>query len=123
MPRCHPWLPRDEDGRVSVEDLDTLARVLAHEGQDLSCDIISFSCREWSDADEDERAKIWLFLGDAVTRVVAAGLLPPPSEPVPPFGTRVEAMVVGGKPGPACKYGVGIVKGQEWDSVFRVWRR
>jgi hypothetical protein len=31
-------------------------------------------------------------------------------------------MVVGGKPGPRSKYGVGVVTGIEWDSVFRTWR-
>ena len=31
-------------------------------------------------------------------------------------------MVVGGKPGPRSKYGVGVVTGSEWDSLFRTWR-
>ena len=31
-------------------------------------------------------------------------------------------MVVGGKPGPRSKYGVGVVTGIAWDSFFRTWR-
>jgi len=38
------------------------------------------------------------------------------------MGDRVEVMVVGGKPGPRSKYGVGVVTGFEWDSYFRTWR-
>jgi hypothetical protein len=31
-------------------------------------------------------------------------------------------MVVGAKPGPRSKYGVGVVTGIDWDSLFRTWR-
>jgi len=33
----------------------------------------------------------------------------------------VEVMVVGGKPGPRSKFGVGVVGGIEWDSLFGTW--
>ena len=42
--------------------------------------------------------------------------------PLPRIGARVEVMVVGAKPGPRAKYGVGVVSGIDWDSVFRTWR-
>jgi hypothetical protein len=54
--------------------------------------------------------------------VIAAGILPAPKTELPIVGTRVETMEVGGKPPPACRYGVGIVKALEWDFVFRCWR-
>ncbi len=42
--------------------------------------------------------------------------------PLPRIGAHVEVMVVGAKPGPRSKYGVGVVTGIEWDSFFRTWR-
>ena len=59
---------------------------------------------------------------DAIGRLVAARILPAPTRILPEIGARVEAMELGGKPPPACRYGVGDVRALEWDSFFREWR-
>ena len=59
---------------------------------------------------------------DAIHRLVAARVLPAPTRPLPGIGARVEVMEFGGKPPPACRYGVGVVRALEWDSFFREWR-
>jgi len=59
---------------------------------------------------------------DAIDRLVTARVLPAPTRPLPGIGARVEAMALGGKPPPACCYGVGVVRALEWDSYFREWR-
>jgi hypothetical protein len=58
----------------------------------------------------------------AIEQVVGAGILPAPKRPLPTVGSRVETMEVGGKPPPACRYGVGVVSALEWDWIFRSWR-
>ena len=72
--------------------------------------------------EDSERTALFAFLSDAIEEVCCAGLLPRPLNPLPPFGTRVEAMLLGGKPGPKSKYGTGTVKKHSWDSVFQTWR-
>ncbi len=57
----------------------------------------------------------------AIATVCAAGSLPEPELALPRIGTRAEAMV-GGKPGPACKYGVGVVSNLAWCAVLRTWQ-
>src|SRR5579863_4715288 len=44
----------------------------------------------------------------------------PNSLPAP--GTRVEAIPLGGKPGPKSKYATGVVRGCVWDSIFNTGR-
>jgi hypothetical protein len=61
-------------------------------------------------------------VASAIDQVVAAGILPAPKRPLPPVGARVETMEVGGKPPPACRYGVGVIRTLEWDWIFRTWR-
>jgi hypothetical protein len=58
----------------------------------------------------------------AIEQVIAAGVLPAPKTKLPMIGARVETMEVGGKPPPACRYGVGVVTALEWDFIFRSWR-
>ena len=58
----------------------------------------------------------------AIGRAVAAGILPAPKSGLPEVGARVETMALGGKPSPACRYGVGEVRALQWDSYFREWR-
>jgi hypothetical protein len=41
---------------------------------------------------------------------------------LPSVGDRVETVEVGGKPSPACRYGVGTVNEIWWDDVFNSWR-
>ena len=115
-------LPYVDGGVVLVDTPEALDKVLGHCGQDLSSLLIDFEARGWRTMDYAARAMTCEFLGEAVDRVCAAGLLPRPDTPLPPCGTRVEAMVVGGKPGPRSKYGTGTVKGHSWDGVFYTWR-
>lgn len=58
----------------------------------------------------------------AIEQAIAAGVLPAPKTELPTVGARVETMAVGGKPPPACRYGVGVVTALEWDFIFRSWR-
>jgi hypothetical protein len=58
-------------------------------------------------------------VASAIEQVIVAGILPAPKTELPIIGTRVETMEVGGKPPPACRYGVGVVTALEWDSTFR----
>lgn len=115
-------LPYVEGGVVLVGTPEALYKVLAHNGEDLSSLMIDFAARGWRDLDEGTRAKTFEFLGAAVDRVCAAAILPPARNPLPPFGARVEAMVIGGKPVLRRKYGTGTVFKLSWDSVFRSWR-
>jgi hypothetical protein len=62
------------------------------------------------------------FVVAAMDELVAAGRLPAPREVLPTIGAPVEAIEVGGKPSPACRYGVGVVTALEWDGYFRAWR-
>ena len=61
-------------------------------------------------------------VASAIDQVIAAVILPAPNRPLPPVGARVETMELGGKPPPACHYGVGVVRSLEWDWIFRTWR-
>ena len=107
-------LPIDAGGVVRINTPEVLKKVLARRGMDLSTLSIDFRA-------EDE-ATSFPFLKMAVEQVCAAGMLPHPKGSLPSLGARVEAMVVGGKPGPKDKYGTGSVTGYSWDSVFRTWR-
>ena len=62
------------------------------------------------------------FSASAIDKVCAAGLLPSPNALLPSVGDSVEAMVIAGKPPPACRYGVGTVTALEWDWIFQTWR-
>jgi hypothetical protein len=94
-----------------VSSQTELEQVLAHEGSDLSSQMIEFVSQRWHEADDAERLVIQNFLASALEQVVAAGLLPAPSEELPAFGTRVEVMVMGAKPGPATS---GTPLGCDW---------
>jgi hypothetical protein len=66
--------------------------------------------------DADERAAVCDALAGAVDQLVAAGLLPPPVDPLPALGTRVEVIR---RPStsphitvPACRYATGVVTRQ-----------
>jgi hypothetical protein len=115
-------LPFVEGGVVLINTPEALDKVLAHRGQDLSSLIIDFEARGWLEMDGGKRAEAVQFLSEAIEQVCSAGLLPRSLDQLPPLGTRVEAMVVGGKPGPESKYGTGTVNGHSWDSVVHTWR-
>jgi hypothetical protein len=84
--------------------------------------MIDFDAPDWLGLDDARRQELGVFLDGAIERVIEAGLLPTPPEPLLPVGARVEALVIGGKPGPPEKYGTGSVSGHSWCSVFRCWR-
>lgn len=115
-------LPFAEGGVVLVDTPEALDKILAHSGQDLSSVTIDFVERRWRELDAGTRAKTFKFLGEALEQVCAAGILPRSRDELPSFGTRVEAMVIGGKPVLRRKYGTGTVFKLGWDSVFRTWR-
>lgn len=122
VPLDRGGLPFAEGGVVSVDTPEALDKVLAHSGQELLSLSIDFVAPGWREMDEGTRAKNFKFLGGALQHVCAAGLLPRSRDKLPSFGTRVEAMVIGGKPVLRRKYGTGTVSHLSWDSVFRTWR-
>ena len=84
--------------------------------------MIDFVSSKWSKLNTKERIGVCQFLDGAVAKVCEVGLLPSSQKQLPQFGTRVEVLMVGSKPGPKSKYGVGAVVGLGWDCVFRTWR-
>jgi hypothetical protein len=103
---------------ATKEDLDLISRC---GGDDLSVTGIEFTLEEGIDPHEATAGQV-AFVMDALDRVVAAGDLPGPAKPLPPIGTSVEVIMVGGKPSPPSRYAVGVVRSFEWDSYFRTWR-
>jgi hypothetical protein len=117
-----PGLPRREGGYIVISTPEELAQVLSCPIHDLSSESVDFTHASWVGETEDQRAAANQFLTSVQERVCADGRLRHPKTPLPPFGARAEAALVGGKPGPACKYGVGAVTTHGWDSVFLCWR-
>lgn len=107
-------LPIDAGGVVRINTPEALKKVVARRGMDLSSLSIDFRVAD--------TAASLSFVEEAMEQVCTAGLLPRPKGPLPSLGARVEAMVVGGKPGPKNKYGTGRVTGCSWDAIFRTWR-
>jgi hypothetical protein len=105
-----------------VDTPEALETVLTHKGQDLSSVSIDFGGRGWREMDDGTKLNTFKFLAEALEQICAAGLLPRSRDKLPSFGTRVEAMVIGGKPVLRRKYGPGTVFHLSWDSVFRTWR-
>jgi hypothetical protein len=123
MGRAVPFrLPKGADGVIRVVSEEVLSELLAHEGDDFSGVSIHFEVRSSTMTSLEARIAMRSFLTRAFQAVVAARLLPAPLDPLPKMGIRVEAAVLGGKPGPSCKYGVGCVEGYAWDPIFQVWR-
>ncbi len=109
-------------GMVLIDTPEALRKVLTHHGTNLSTTSFDFRAQEWRQIEAADRDALFAFLEEAVDKVCTSGLLPFPKEPLPPLGCQVEAMIVGGKPGPRSKYGTGKVTGYSWDSVFHTWR-
>lgn len=113
---------RERDGCLRIDSPGRLRTLLAFADHDLSTQTIDFLARNWRRCGVRRQAEIGRFLELAVAQVVDAGILPAPRMPLLSVCTEVEAIMVGGKPGPASKYGAGVVQGYSWDSVFRIWR-
>lgn len=109
-------------GLQRIGSPEDLADLLTSGVADLRTETVEFEADRWATATEQERVELSTFLTEAISAVCAAGLLPPPVEALPPVGSRVESMVVGGKPGPPSKYGTGVVEGLSWDPFFGTWR-
>jgi hypothetical protein len=118
--RRHPDLAYWRDEFIRISNRDELELLLTCRGSIVDCEFVMF---EEPDRKDPPRSTIRDYsVASAIKQVVAAGILPAPKSQLPMVGTRVETMEVGGKPPPACRYGVGAVTALEWDWIFRSWR-
>jgi hypothetical protein len=116
----HQDLAYWRDGFIRIANDDELELLLACRGSIADRESVLFAERDHAGS---PRSTVHGYsVASAIEQVIAAGILPAPRTELPMVGTRVETMEVGGKPPPACRYGVGIVKALEWDFVFRCWR-
>ena len=118
--RRHEDLGYWRDEVIMIRNRDELELLLACQGA-----VFDRECVVFAEPDYDylpEPTTNDFSVASAIDQVVAAGILPAPKRLLPPVGTRVETMEVGGKPPPACRYGVGVVQTLEWDWIFRTWR-
>ena len=115
-------LPRQRGDAVVISTPEDLARVLKCSIRDLSTEYVEIEHRNWAEEGTTGRRFIDRFLPSAREQLCLESRLPYPNQELPPMGARVEAVAVGGKPSPSCRYGVGTVTGHEWDSMFRFWR-
>jgi hypothetical protein len=118
--RRHQDLAYWRDGFIRITNDDELELLLACRGSIADCEDVAF---EEPDHEGSPRSMVRGYsVASSIERVIAAGILPAPKTELPIVGTRVETMEVGGKPPPACRYGVGVVTALEWDRFFRSWR-
>jgi hypothetical protein len=118
--RRHQDLAYWRDGFIRIRNDDELELLLACRGSIVDREDVVFGK---SDHEGSPRsAPRGYSVAAAIEQVIAAGILPAPKTELPIIGTRVETMEVGGKPPPACRYGVGVVTALEWDWIFRSWR-
>jgi hypothetical protein len=118
--RRHDDLAYWRDEVIMIKNRDELELLLACQGAVFDCEDVMFA---EPDDDYPAEATTNVFsVASAIDHVVDAGILPAPKRPLPPVGARVETIEVGGKPPPACRYGVGVVRALEWDWIFRTWR-
>jgi hypothetical protein len=118
--RRHHDLAYWRDGFIRITNYDELELLLTCRGPIADRESVVF---EEPDREGSPRSTVRRYsVAFAVEQVLAAGILPAPKTQLPMVGTRVETMEVGGKPPPACRYGVGVVTALEWDWIFRSWR-
>ena len=103
-----------------VKNRDELELLLACRDPIFDREFVLFA--ESDDVDSFTPATNDYSVSFAIDRVVAMGILPAPRIPLPPVGARVETIELGGKPSPACRYGVGVVRTLQWDWIFRCCR-
>ena len=109
------------DGPIRVRNQLELDLVLASPDPFGEHTSIHFDGLRWDD-DADGVVAVSDYVADGAHQVVARGLLPAPAHELPRLGARVETIEVGGRPSPACRYGVGTVTGLSWDHGFATWR-
>jgi hypothetical protein len=118
--RQHQDLVYRRDGSIRITNGDELELLLACRGPIADRENVTF---EEPDREGSRRSTVDGYsAASAIEQVIAAGILPASKTELPIVGTRVETMEVGGKPPPACRYGVGVVTALEWDCFFRCWR-
>ena len=118
--RRHQDLAYWRDEVILITNYDELALLVACRGSVADREDVVFE-------EPDHERSPWstgrgYSVAFAIEQVIAAGILPAPKTKLPIVGARVETMEVGGKPPPACLYGVGVVMALEWDWIFRSWR-
>jgi hypothetical protein len=118
--RRHHDLAYWRDGSIRITNRDELEILLACRGS--IADREDFVFVEPDHGGSPQSTDRGYSVASAIEQVIAAGILPAPKTGLPMVGTRVETMEVGGKPPPACRYGVGVVTALEWDCFFRSWR-
>jgi hypothetical protein len=118
--RRHQDLAYWRDEFIRITTADELKLLLACRGSIADSEFVTF---EDPDHEGSPRSTIRGYsVASAIERVIKAGILPAPKTELPMVGTRVETMEVGGKPPPACRYGIGVVTTLAWDCIFRCWR-
>jgi len=118
--RRHQDLAYWRDGFIRIRNDDELELLLACRESIVDREDVVF---EEPDHGGSPRSSVLGYsVASAIEQVIAAGILPAPKTELPIVGARVETMEVGGKPPPACRYGVGVVTALEWDWLFRSWR-
>jgi hypothetical protein len=118
--RRHEDLAYWRDEVIMIKNRDELELLLACRGAVFDRECVVFAEPDYGYPPEPTTNDF--SVASAIDQVVAAGILPAPKRPLPSVGARVETMEVGGKPPPACRYGVGVVRTLEWDWMFRSWR-
>ena len=118
--RRHQDLAYWRDGFIRITNDDELELLLACRGSVADREDVIFI--EPDHEDSRQSTDRGYSVASAIERVIAAGILPAPKTELPIVGTKVETMEVGGKPPPACRYGVGVVGALEWDWFFLSWR-
>ena len=116
----HPDLAYWQDECVRITNDDELRLLLACRESIGNREFVTF---EEPDHKGSPQSTIRGYsVASAIEQVIAAGVLPAPKAKLPTIGAGVETMEIGGKPPPACRYGVGVVTALEWDWYFRSWR-
>jgi len=114
-------LSRWQHGLIRVRNQADLDLILACSESISDHESIQFDGLRWDD-DADGIIAVSDYAADAAQQVIAAGILPEPSDELPTIGSRVETIEVGGRPSPACRYGIGTVTGLSWNHVSHDWR-
>jgi len=116
----HPDLAHWQDEFIRITNDDELTLLLACRASNADREHVAFEDPTLNFA---PRLTVHGYsVASAIRKVIAAGILPAPMRDLPIVGARVETMEVGGKPPPACRFGVGVVRALEWDPIFRSWR-
>ena len=109
------------DGPIHVRSQHELDLVLAIPEPFGEHRSVSFGGLRWDD-DADGVVAETDVVPDGAHQVIDRGLLPAPTHELPRLGARVETIEIGGRPSPACRYGVGTVTSVSWGHRSSTWR-